>query len=946
MTEKYIVLDIWGTSEKWVNVVQGEAGARELKIKLVESGEEYDPTGLTARFYVSDGGGYNHFVDADINDGMIGVIVPSGLAPGIAKAQVVLSDNDSGPLITVGLTLNVIPCTLEDAAEATDEWSPLIEALEKAEGAAEATDAANAAASAANAAAEAANEAADAANEAAESIADKVDTVDALPVYAMARSSDPTDCWQPTPGIAVPDTGPYTGMAIRAVWEEEWDASVPIWAFGGTEPVKPEGTYPAGAYILMWDGEAFQLQADMASVVPKADSSDALTVIPTVTLLCDTAGDRSYDLRRDGASYRLNGATGEAVRVVSDTAWQASGEAPKYGINTNGGTKPIKPAGTYPAGAYILMYDGEAFQVQADMAYTDERAEQAADEAAEAHAAQVRRTYQPAWKRTAGGCPVSVADAAEGADLSGLVLKGRTVVSGTPSPDAPVTITGVKPQTVAVTQKNLLAPQGVAQQVSSHGITMTNNGDGTYTFNGTADGSGSPWFSYPHIINYPSGWYTLNPQGMKDDNGCMTTIYDAPTYYTARGNQPLTFYLDDSKGPFALGFQFASDTVLENVTVKPMLTYGQESREFEPYHGETITPDEVELYGDAHAVGKNLIPTFRGTASVNGVTVKLNTDGSITLDGTATEQTIITISDFCLAKGDYVLSSGAALPTTVTIYACKKSTPTSWLGFVNTAAPVKAISLASQEFVEYRIMITRGTVSNLTIYPQLEAGSEATAYEPYQGMTTALEDGDSLDLATGEVVRRWKRLELDGTEAWVATQSGVEGKYRCVLGVDNVLKPATVQIAAELLCTHYLTLPAGTVGTWGGNTGISINSQDGKMVIYDSNYDTADVTLFKAYLAAQKEAGTPVTVLYKLKEPEVVSDGAHSLAQPEGEMVISALGTRGETAEAVDTEALYTYRPDWDDVLSRLAESEVQQAEMQTVLEQVQAKLAELTATE
>ena len=92
----------------------------------------------------------------------------------------------------------------------------------------------NAAASAVNAAAEAANEAADAANEAAESIADKVDTVDALPVYAMARSSDPTDCWQPTPGIAVPDTGPYVGMAVRARWEEEeWDASVPIWCFGG-----------------------------------------------------------------------------------------------------------------------------------------------------------------------------------------------------------------------------------------------------------------------------------------------------------------------------------------------------------------------------------------------------------------------------------------------------------------------------------------------------------------------------------------------------------------------------------------------------------------------------------------------------------------------------------------------------------------------------------------
>lgn len=763
-------------------------------------------------------------------------------------------------------------------------------------------------------------------------LADKVDTVDALPVYAMARSSDPTDCWQPTPGVMVPDGGPYAGMAIRAVWEEEWDASVPIWCFGGTESVKPEGTYPAGAYILMWDGEVWQLQADMASVEPKADASDALTVIPTVTLLCDVAGDLSYDLKRDGAVFWLNGVPGEAVRVVSDTAWQASGTAPKYGINIRGGTKPIKPAGTYPAGAYILMYDGGAFQVQADMAYTDERAEQAA----EAHAAQVRRTYQPAWKRTAGGCPVSVADAAEEADLSSLVLKGRTVVSGTPSPDAPVTITGVKPQTVAVTGKNLLPYSEQASEITSRGITMRDNADGTYTFNGTADGSSIVFFRIELPLVLPSGWYTLNPQGMKTDNSCLTTIYKAPTYYTTRGNQPLTFYPDESKGPFTLGFQFASDTVLENVTVKPMLTYGQESREFEPYRGETITPNEVELYGDAHAVGKNLIPFKVKTEVVNGVTATTRADGSITLNGTATEQTIITISDFCLAKGDYVLSSGAALPTTVTIYACKKSTPTSWLGFVNTAAPVKAISLASQEFVEYRIMITRGTVSNLTVYPQLEAGSEATAYEPYQGMTTALEDGDSLDLATGEVVRRWKRLELDGTEAWTfagTNEHGISNFY--ITLTDPYMSKSPIAI-----CTHYPTQNT----LWADTTDRGLLMSVSYTVYIRETYTTVED--FKAYLAAQKEAGTPVTVLYRLKKPEVVSGEAHSLAQPEGEMVISALGNRGETVEAVDTEARYTYRPDWDDVLNRLAESEVQQAEMQTVLEQVQAKLAELTATE
>ena len=796
---------------------------------------------------------------------------------------------------------------------------------------------ANTAASAANAAAEAANEAADAANEAAESIADKVDTVDALPVYAMARSSDPTDCWHPTPGIAVPDTGPYTGMAIRAVWEEEWDASVPIWAFGGTEPVKPEGTYPAGAYILMWDGEAFQLQADMASVAPKADSSDALTVIPTVTLLCDTAGDRSYDLRRDGTVLRLNGSAGEAVRVVSDTAWQASGEVPKYGINTWGGTKPIKPAGTYPAGAYILMYDGEAFQVQADMAYTDERAEQAADEAAEAHAAQVRRTYQPAWKRTAGGCPVSVADAAEGADLSGLVLKGRTMVSGTPSPDAPVTITGVKPQTVAVTGKNLLPYSEQTSEIASRGITMRDNADGTYTFNGTADGSGSPWFNTMLSPALVSGWYTLNPQGMKADNNCMTTIYKAPTYYTTKGNTANSFYMEESNGPFMLAFQFASDTVLENVTVKPILTRGQESREFEPYRGETITPDEVELYGDAHAVGKNLIPFKVKTEVVNGVTATTRADGSITLDGTATADTYINFPHMMIEAGTYTLSSGSAIPTGIGLSLREANNlSTNLLRVSNGQSAATGTITYNGDAFAYISINSGTTVSNLTIYPQLEEGSEATAYEPYQGMTTALEDGDSLDLATGEVVRRWKRLELDGTEKW--TFAGTNDH-----GISNFYTPLTdpyVSKPPTWMCTHYPnqnTLFADTT-----DRGIMLSA--GYTAYIRETYTTVED--FKAYLAAQKEAGTPVTVLYRMKKPEVVSGGAHSLAQPEGEMVISALGNRGETAEAVDTEARYTYRPDWDDVLNRLAESEVQQAEMQTVLEQIEAKLAELTATE
>lgn len=661
---------------------------------------------------------------------------------------------------------------------------------------------ANAAASAANAAAEAANEAADAANEAAESIADKVDTVDALPVYAMARSSDPTDCWQPTPGIAVPDTGPYTGMAIRAVWEEEWDASVPIWCFGG---------------------------------------------------------------------------------IV-----------------------PIKPAGTYPAGVYILMYDGEAWQAQASMERVQETADEAADKAAEAHAAQVRRTYQPAWKRTAGGCPLSVADAAEGADLSGLVLKGRTMVSGTPSPDAPVTITGVKPQTVAVTGKNLIPPRVASETIN--GVTCTVNADGSLTLNGTA--TAGTYFNFP-FINIIPGVYTLSASpGLTNGVTAILRMRNTTKQLLfTNASSPSRTKQIGSKGEVYAYIAVSSGTTLTNFTVRIQLEVGSEATAYEPYHGQTITPDEVELYGDAHTVGKNLLPTFEEKLPVNGISVTSNADGSITLGGTATANAYFYFPDIMIKAGTYTLSTSANLAGG-TSFVLRTRSNNVWLINIQAGSKSKSEAISYSGAAQAYIAVASGTtLSNLTIYPQLEAGSEATAYEPYQGMTTALEDGDSLDLATGELTRRWKRLELDGTEKWTIRSANEHGLTNFSL---IMIDPYLTKFP-NVYCTHYPTQNTLFADTTDRGILLSANYT----IYIRETYTT--LAEFKAYLAAQKAAGAPVTIVYRLRNPQTATGTALSIPQPEGEMMISALGNRGETAEAVDTEARYTYRPDWDDVLNRLA---------------------------
>lgn len=162
---------------------------------------------------------------------------------------------------------------------------------------------------------------------------------------------------------------------------------------------------------------------------------------------------------------------------------------------------------------------------------------------------------------------------------------------------------------------------------------------------------------------------------------------------------------------------------------------------------------------------------------------------------------------------------------------------------------------------------------------QIEFGDTATPYEPYTGQTIdlpALEplygDGtinDEYDAATGIETRRWKRLELDGTENWVLDGTIDSSKYRMTLVLPDILNPPDSQTVGDVSCTHYPKLTAGQ--TYRLNQGISIAAVTAgkRLMIYDSTYNTNDVSAWKSWLAAQKAAGTPVTVVYQLDEPVI-----------------------------------------------------------------------------
>jgi hypothetical protein len=160
--------------------------------------------------------------------------------------------------------------------------------------------------------------------------------------------------------------------------------------------------------------------------------------------------------------------------------------------------------------------------------------------------------------------------------------------------------------------------------------------------------------------------------------------------------------------------------------------------------------------------------------------------------------------------------------------------------------------------------------------PQLELGSTAHDYEPYSGMTLTIDldgtiYGGTLDVLTGVLTVTRKGVYL-GDLSWVAQTTG--GSNKRVISNDlknEIKKPPSSSVAAEIICTEYATLTADQVYT--ENTGISINSQ-GTISAYDPDYQSG---------TAFKNATGDVLLVYPLAESQTVQLDPAQLSTLAGE---------------------------------------------------------------
>ena len=189
-----------------------------------------------------------------------------------------------------------------------------------------------------------------------------------------------------------------------------------------------------------------------------------------------------------------------------------------------------------------------------------------------------------------------------------------------------------------------------------------------------------------------------------------------------------------------------------------------------------------------------------------------------------------------------------------------------------------------------------GTIKfRLSVLEDTDVTPETFVYEPYRDMGGGIitpasplyglpgaEDTVMVNTAGNvTVTRRTGCIVLDGTESWIMGIKNSDGYY-WRLPVSGILE-ITSPVIPNIICSNYVTVNPNL--QWNNPiNSISQNYNPGlrtEIAIYDTRYAQSEISEWKSYLAAQKSAGTPVTVVYELAAPTAETPAAITPITPD-----------------------------------------------------------------
>lgn len=351
--------------------------------------------------------------------------------------------------------------------------------------------------------------------------------------------------------------------------------------------------------------------------------------------------------------------------------------------------------------------------------------------------------------------------------------------------------------------------------------------------------------------------------------------------------QPCTFTVENDIQKASLFF--AASGTLDKVSAKPQIEKGSAATAYAPY--ENIRPIKGRDSVRVERCGENLLPfgerienIYRQQLMPSDALLLLSkayAEQKLTLTFSVETQNIVfndAVEDEWRKRIGFECNGTLADGTKTYSLQCWLDNRDGELtknGKKTKTVTVTMPKLANGDIAFYAQNIKSGSyvAYGFGIY----AGTTAiTTYTPYTGQTTPLTlpetvYGGEVDAVNGDAKKTWKSIILNGTESW--NTWGINAHNPAVTGFYTSKINDYDSINVKGICSHLATPGQGV---WGGQTvGIGFATVGSSRYFMFSMLTSSlpdisaghEVASLKAYLAAQRAAGTPVQVCYKLAEP-------------------------------------------------------------------------------
>lgn len=417
-----------------------------------------------------------------------------------------------------------------------------------------------------------------------------------------------------------------------------------------------------------------------------------------------------------------------------------------------------------------------------------------------------------------------------------------------------------------------------------NGVTMTNHGDGTFSFNGSSNSQIG--FNFEYLYTHEQSVELLKVGALKISQFVSFQPYVFASYYLndlykgeinseIDGTLNITQeMLNDPTFKIKIGFYVRTGLTASSATIKPML-YQDGDGTWEPFTGGQPSPNpeykqepKFTKIENFYTSGKNLLQPLSNTdgkttnvlsVSITQNNLSFNLSGTVNGDGGRTNY----FAKALLPAGKYYWS---VIGDTTNINPYISNYKTNKPLYVS----VGVITLTEETEIGFGFNFTNGKVVNITgLQIQIEFGEVATPYTPYVGSSTtpvslelrALPDGTTDTYENGVITRRVGEITYDGSESWVKMNGSDSNNW---LYARNQAQNKTEGLCDLLLHKSYAVINQGAELD---NVGFNTDYYKGTLYLNVGYYMeqaglTNTVDNLKTWLQSN-----PITVWYELATP-------------------------------------------------------------------------------